>query len=80
MIFSPCFFGHADDPLKVVRGKALHFECRRCGQDLGIVLPKQKFKARKRVKPQTSASKVFRIALRSQRSWVAGSIERSRQV
>lgn len=45
-LFSVCLFGH-DDPIKVLKGKKLHFECSRCHQDLGIVLPKQKLKVRK---------------------------------
>lgn len=49
-LFSVCLFGHAEDPIKVLKGKRLHFECVRCHQDLGVILPKQKFKQRKEVK------------------------------
>ena len=45
-LFSPCLFGHAD-PVKVLHGKALHFECERCQADLGIVLPNQMYRSRK---------------------------------
>ena len=46
-ITSPCFFIGHDDPIKVLKRSHLHFECSRCGADLGIVLKGQKFKARK---------------------------------
>ena len=46
-IMSPCFFIGHDDPIKVLKRAKLHFECPRCGLDLGIVLKGQKFKARK---------------------------------
>jgi hypothetical protein len=49
-IMSPCFFIGHDDPIKVLRRSHLHFECLRCGEDLGIVLKGQKFKARKPTK------------------------------
>jgi hypothetical protein len=45
-LFSACWWSHAD-PIKVVRGKLLSFECERCGADLGPVLPGQKFRGRK---------------------------------
>lgn len=48
-LFSPCLFGHAE-PIKVVDGKTLRFECPRCHADLGRPLKGQKFRARK-VKP-----------------------------
>lgn len=49
-LFSPCLFGHAPDPLTVVRGKVMRHECRRCCADLGAVLKGQRFKARKLLK------------------------------
>ncbi len=49
-IMSPCFFIGHDDPIKVLKRSHLHFECLRCGEDLGIVLKGQKFKARKQTK------------------------------
>jgi hypothetical protein len=49
-ITSPCFcIGH-DDPIKVLTRAQLHLECPRCGEDLGIVLKGQTFKARKPAK------------------------------
>lgn len=50
-LFSPCFFFGHDDPIKVVSGKHLHFQCPSCQEDLGRVLPKQRFRARKPEKP-----------------------------
>ena len=46
-LVSPCFFIGHDEPIKAVKGSTLHFECWRCGADLGIVLEGQTFKARK---------------------------------
>jgi hypothetical protein len=46
---SPCFFIGHDDPIKVLKRSTLHFECLRCGADLGEVLKGQKFIARKPV-------------------------------
>jgi hypothetical protein len=46
-LFSPCPFGHADNPVMVLRGRKMHHECRRCQADLGEVLAGQKFKRRK---------------------------------
>ncbi len=62
VLLSPCLLGHATDPLTVVVGKAMHYECRRCQADLGPVLAGQKFKARRvKVKKQASA-KVLKLA------------------
>lgn len=58
-LFSPCLFGHAE-PIKVVRKKKMHFECSRCQADLGVVLPKQKFKVRK-AQPERRPSKSLRF-------------------
>lgn len=58
-LFSPCLFGH-QDPIKVLRGKQLYFQCPRCQQDFGVVLPKQKLKLRKEKKAQ-----VLKIARRA---------------
>ena len=49
-IMRPCFFIGHDDPIKVLKRSHLHFECARCGADLGIVLKGQKFRARKSAK------------------------------
>ena len=49
-IMSPCFFIGHDEPIKILKRSTLHFECMRCGADLGIVLKGQKFKARKPAK------------------------------
>ena len=49
-ISSPCFFIGHDDPIKMLKRSILHFECTRCGADLGIVLKGQKFKARRPTK------------------------------
>jgi hypothetical protein len=49
-IMSPCFFIGHDDPIKALKRSTLHFECPRCGTDLGIVLKGQKFKPRKPAK------------------------------
>lgn len=49
-LFSSCCFSHADDPLIVMRGKQMRWECRRCQTDLGEVLAGQHYKARKPVK------------------------------
>lgn len=43
-LFGGCW---THDPIKVLKGKTLHFECFRCHADLGAVLPKQKLKVRK---------------------------------
>ena len=45
--FHVCAFGHASDPIKILRKGVLHFECVRCQANLGPVLKGQKFKARK---------------------------------
>lgn len=47
LITSPCFFSGHDHPIKVLGRSTLHFECPRCGEDLGEVLKGQTFKARK---------------------------------
>ena len=49
-ITSPCFFIGHDEPIKVLKRSILHFECARCGTDLGIVLKGQKFRSRKPTK------------------------------
>lgn len=41
-----CLFGHASDPLIVLRGKVMHHECRNCQADLGVVLPDQVLKVK----------------------------------
>jgi hypothetical protein len=47
LIFSHCFvFGH-EDPVKVWSEGKLSFQCPTCHQDLGEVLPGQKFIKRK---------------------------------
>ena len=46
-ITSPCFFIGHDDPIKVLNRSTLHFECPRCGEDIGEVLKGQTFKARR---------------------------------
>jgi hypothetical protein len=46
-IMSPCFFIGHDDPIKVLKQSTLHFECWRCGADLGIVLKGQTFTPRR---------------------------------
>lgn len=46
-LFTSCLFGHSPDPLMVLRGKAMHHECRRCLADLGPVLPDLAFNGRK---------------------------------
>lgn len=49
-VMSPCaFLGH-EEPIKVVSGKVLSFQCPRCQADMGRVLKGQKFKARKPAK------------------------------
>jgi hypothetical protein len=48
---SACLFSHAPDPIKVVKGTVLHFECQRCLADLGPVLAGQRFRPRKVKKP-----------------------------
>jgi hypothetical protein len=45
-ITSACFFIGHEDPIKVLKRFRLHFECPRCGEDLGEVLKGQTFKAR----------------------------------
>ena len=56
-LFSPCFLiGHVE-PMKVLHGKALHFECARCGSDLGEVLKGQRFRERKVPKPKKAKRK-----------------------
>ena len=47
LLMSPCFFIGHDDPIKVLKRSTLHFECPRCGEDIGEVLKGQTFKARK---------------------------------
>lgn len=44
---SPCLLTGHEEPIKVLRGKKLHFECPNCQQDLGVVLPQQKLKVKK---------------------------------
>jgi hypothetical protein len=39
-LLSPCLFKHVRDPLITVQRGIAHWECRRCGQDLGAVLGK----------------------------------------
>lgn len=59
-LFTACVLGH-DEPIKVLRRKivkgkpilVMSFECPRCHQDLGVVLPHQKLKTRKDPKPLT---------------------------
>jgi hypothetical protein len=46
-LMSPCFFIGHDEPIKVLQRSELHFECARCGVDLGVVLKGQQFRARK---------------------------------
>ncbi len=53
---SPCLFSHAPDPMIVVDGKVMRFECRRCGEDLGVVLAGQRYKARRQPKPRKQSS------------------------
>jgi hypothetical protein len=45
-ISGPCFFVGHDHPIKVLKRAKLHFECPRCGEDIGEVLKGQAFKAR----------------------------------
>jgi hypothetical protein len=45
-LFSPCWLGH-EEPIKVLRGRVLSFECPQCCSDLGPVLPGQHYRARK---------------------------------
>ena len=61
-LWQGCIVSHAGDPLTVMHGKVMHYECRRCQGDLGPVLAGQKFKARRvKVKKQPSA-KVLKMA------------------
>ena len=46
-ITSACFFIGHGYPIKMLTRSGLHFECPRCGEDLGEVLKGQTFKARK---------------------------------
>lgn len=64
--FRDCLFGwHASDPLKVWHKGKLHFECVRCGADLGVILKGQKFRKRQEIKKNV-------IALRSRRALKSG--------
>jgi len=58
-----CPLGHQDDPLKVVTGGRLSFECRRCGAEMYHPLKGQKFKARK-VKASAKKGRLLRMAER----------------
>lgn len=49
-VLTGCLFGH-DEPVKEIRGQRLHLVCLRCQADLGVVLPRQKFRARAAAKP-----------------------------
>jgi hypothetical protein len=57
-IMSPCFFIGHDEPIKVLKRSQLHFECPRCGIDLGVVLKGQQFKARQ---PQQQPLRLIRL-------------------
>lgn len=46
-LMSPCAFRGHEEPIKVVSGKTLSFQCPRCQVDLGRVLKGQKFRERK---------------------------------
>lgn len=63
-LFSACFFGHADDPVIVMDGKTMHYACRRCQADMGVVLAGQKFKARRLRPRKRPSAKVLRMAKR----------------
>ena len=55
-LFSPCWLGH-EEPIKVLKGRVLSFECSRCQANLGAVLPGQRFRVRKdkKLKPRRLA-------------------------
>lgn len=49
-VLTGCLFGH-DEPVKEIRKRQLVFVCPRCQADLGVILPRQKFRARAAAKP-----------------------------